>query len=383
MAGYANFDAATATPLHPVAAQALQAAQADGWAEPARLYTAARRARQLLDAARESVAEVFGVRPTEVGFVANGTRAAHAAVAGALLAASERTGRPGRLIHSAIEHSSVLHAATAHARHGGDTAAVGCDQVGRTDAREFALAVGRPGVALAALIAASHEVGTLQPVVEAAQVCATAGVPLYVDAAAAVGRMPLTPGWSLCTASARKWGGPAGVGILVVPTGTRWLAPWPGAHPDQRDEPGGLNLPAVVAAAASLRAVAGEAAVEAQRLAGLVDRIRAAVAIKVPDVDVLGDPRDRLPHVVTFSCLYLDGEALVQALDVAGFAVSSGSACTADTLQPSHVLAAMGALTHGNIRISLHREVHDDDVDRFLAVLPEIVARLRQQAGVS
>ena len=145
--------------------------------------------------------------------------------------------------------------------------------------------------------------------------------------------------------------------------------------------PGFPDVPAVVAAAAALRAVAAESA-EHARLRGLVDRIRAAVAATVPDVEVVGDPVHRLPHLVTFSCLYVDGEALLHELDRHGFAVSSGSACTADTLTPSHVLAAMGVLTHGNVRVSLPRGTADADVDRFLAVLPGVVADLRRAAGV-
>jgi cysteine desulfurase len=147
--------------------------------------------------------------------------------------------------------------------------------------------------------------------------------------------------------------------------------------------PGFENVPAVVAAAAALRAVTAEAAAEAGRLAALVDRIRTGVAATVPDVEVIGDPTGRLPHLVTFSCLYVDGEALLRELDRRGFAVSSGSSCTSSTLTPSHVLAAMGVLSHGNIRVSLHRDTTGEDVDRFLAVLPGVVAELRRAAGVA
>jgi cysteine desulfurase len=176
------------------------------------------------------------------------------------------------------------------------------------------------------------------------------------------------------TASAHKWGGPPGVGLLAVRTGTRFTTIGP--------EPGPASLPLVVAAAAALRAAAAEARTEAVRLSRLVDRIRTEVASTVPDVEVVGDPVDRLPHLVTFSCLYVDGEALLHALDRRGFAVSSGSSCTAETLLPSHVLAAMGVLSHGNVRISLHRDTTEAEVDRFLAELPELVAGLRRQAGV-
>src|SRR5690606_10721761 len=139
--------------------------------------------------------------------------------------------------------------------------------------------------------------------------------------------------------------------------------------------------PAIVAAAAALRIAAEEAAAEAQRLSALVDRIRSTVAATVPDVEVLGDPVDRLPHLVTFSCLYVDGEALLHALDRRGFAVSSGSSCTSSALRPSHVLEAMGVLSHGNVRISLHRDTTEEEVDRFLAALPGIVESLRAEVG--
>ncbi|MEJ3745290.1 aminotransferase class V-fold PLP-dependent enzyme [Actinomycetes bacterium KLBMP 9797] len=358
------FDAAAAAPLHPVARQALLAALDDGWADPGKLYTQARRARQLLDAARAATAEELRVRPDELFFTPSGTAAARDAIEGA------REGRRrvgATVVHSAIEHSAVLFAA------GAAGVSVPVDQLGRLDLDAWRAAVAAPGVALAALISASHEVGTAQPVGAAAEACAAAGVPLLVDAAQSVGRTGVPEGWSLLTASARKWGGPAGVGLLVVRKGVRW----PAERADTCHD-----LPAIVAAAAALRAVTADQAAEAARLAPLVDRIRAVVPATVPDVEVVGDPDDRLPHLVTFSCLYVDGEALLHALDRRGFAVSSGSSCTSSTLRPSHVLEAMGVLSHGNVRISLHRETTSADVDRFLAELPQVVADLRAEAGV-
>jgi cysteine desulfurase len=373
-------DAATAAPLHPVARQAMLAALDDGWADPAKLYTQARRARQLLDAAREAAAQTLGVRPDELSFTPSGTSAAHSAVLGGL-AGRRRVG--ATLVHSAIEHSAVLHAAERHVASGGTATSVPVDRLGRLDLDAWSAAVAAPGVAMAALIGASHEVGTVQPVPAAAAACADAGVPLYVDAAQLVGRVPVPAGWSVLTASARKWGGPPGVGLLVVRKGTRWESPWPYDEREFGRTPGVVNLPAVVAAAASLRAVAADAAAEAARLAPLVDRIRARVAAEVPDVEVVGDPVDRLPHLVTFSCLYVDSEALLHALNRRGFAVSSGSSCTSSTLRPSHVLAAMGVLSQGNVRVSLHRETTEAEVERFLAELPGIVAELRAEAGVT
>ncbi|MET0422602.1 MAG: aminotransferase class V-fold PLP-dependent enzyme, partial [Actinoplanes sp.] len=311
----AYLDAATAVPLHPVAKEALLASLADGWADPARLYAAGRRAQQLSDAARAAMAESLAVRPDELSLWPSGTAAAQAAVLGAL---AGRARQGDTLVHSAIEHSAVLHAAGR-----GKAAEVGVDRLGRLDLDAWESAVTAPGVGLAALISASHEVGTLQPVAAAAGYCAEAGVPLFVDAAQSVGRVPVPAGWSLLSASAHKWGGPPGVGVLVTRKGVRWISPYPQDDLYRPGLPGALDLPAVVAAAASLRAVLADAETEARRLSALVDRIRERVAATVPDVEVVGDPVDRLPNLVTFSCLYVDGEALLHALDRAGFAVSS------------------------------------------------------------
>jgi cysteine desulfurase len=372
-------DAASAAPLHPAAREALVAALADGWADPARLYGRARRARLLLDGAREVVAQALGARPAEVSFAASGTAAAHLALLGGL-AARPRAGR--HLVVSAVEHSCVLATAEHHAAAGGEVTTVGVDSAGRVDAEAFAAAVG-PATALASLQSANHEVGTVQPVEEVAARLGDLGVPLHVDAAQSVGRVPVPAGWSLLTASAHKWGGPPGVGVLAVRTGTRWRSPQPADEREAGRVPGAQNVPAVVAAAAALAAREAERETEAARLHVLVDRIRDRVAASVPDVAVMGDPQRRLPHLVTFSCLYVDGEALLTALDGEGFEVSSGSSCTSGTLAPSHVLEAMGVLSHGNVRLSLHGGVPDAEVERFLTVLPGVVEGLRRAAGVS
>ncbi|MEU6116516.1 aminotransferase class V-fold PLP-dependent enzyme [Streptomyces sp. NPDC047117] len=371
------FDAASSAPLHPVAREALLAALDEGWADPARLYREGRRARLLLDAAREAAAEAVGCRPDELVFTPSGTRSVHTGVAG-VLAGRRRVGT--RLVHSAVEHSSVLHAAETHEAAGGTVAVVGCDRTGRVAAEEFAAAL-TPDTALAVLQSANHEVGTEQPVAEAAEACRAAGVPLLVDAAQSLAWGAVEGPWSLLAGSAHKWGGPAGVGLLAVRKGTRFAHRGPADERESGRAPGFENIPAVVAAAASLRAVRGEALTEAARLRGLVDRIRSRVPELVPDVAVVGDPVRRLPHLVTFSCLYVDGETLLHALDRAGFSVSSGSSCTSSTLTPSHVLKAMGVLSEGNVRVSLPAGTDEAEVDRFLAVLPEAVAGVREQLG--
>ena len=364
------FDAAAGLPLHPAARSALLAALDDGWADPDRLYGAGRRARLLLDGAREAVATVLGARPDEVHFTPSGTLAAHLGVLGV---AGGRAGTGRHVVHSTVEHSCVLQAVATLERDGAVTTPVPVDRLGRVDADAFAGAL-RSDTALACLISASHEVGTVQPVERVAAACAGAGVPLLVDASQTVGRAPVPGGWSVLTASARKWGGPLGVGVLAVRTGTRWRSALPDDERPGGRVPGPPALPEVLAAAVGLQAAAAEAADEDVRLRALVDRLRAVVPATVADMQVVGDPDDRLPHLVTFSSPYVDGETLLRALDREGFAVSSGSSCGASVLEPSHVLAAMGLLSHGNVRVSLHRGTTEAEVERFLQVLPRVVA---------
>lgn len=363
-------DAASSEPLHPAARAALLAALDKGYADPRRLHGPGRSARLILDNAREVVASCLGVRPDEVTFTPSGTHAVHLGVLG-LLAGGVRRG--SHLAASAVEHSAVLHAGAWHAARGGTVSTVPVDRSGRVD-----LGAIPAGATVLALQSANHEVGTVQPVAEAAERAGDS--PVFVDACASMGRMPLPDGWSVAAGSAHKWGGPAGVGVLLVRKGTRWRNPFPGDDRVDERATGFENVPAALAAAAALQAVAGDAAT-AERHRALTERIRSEVAA-LPDVEVFGDPDDRLPHLVAFSCLYVDGEALVTDLDRAGLGVASGSACTASTLTPSHVLEAMGVLTHGNVRISLARDTTEAEVAELLDALPELIRRIRAEAGL-
>ncbi len=378
-------DAASTEPLHPAAREVLLSAIDDGWADPARLYRESRQARMLLDRAREMVADQIGARPDETSFTASGTAAIHTGVLGALRA-GRRRGR--RVVLSAVEHSAVFEAARFGA--GGEpdgVRVVGVDGLGRVDVEEFVAAAAEPGVALACLQSANHEVGTRQPMAAVAAALSAAArasgnrpVPLLVDAAQSLGRDAVPAGWQLLTASAHKWGGPAGVGVLAVRRGTRFEVAGP---TDSRDlgglpgvEVGMPNLPGILAAAAALVARVDERAGSAARDRAWTDELRARLAV-LPDAQVVGDPVDRLPNLVTVSFFGVDGETLVTELDRAGLSVSSGSSCTSSTLEPSHVLVAMGVLTHGNVRISLHRGSTRADVDALLTELPNVVAKVR------
>jgi cysteine desulfurase len=376
-------DAASGEPMDAVAREAYLAALDEGWADADRLYREGRRARMLLDAAREAVAQVLGARPDETVFTGSGTAAIHLGVAGI---ARGRARRGRRIVTSAVEHSAVLHAAGFAVRAPGPDAAdsapatVPVSRLGALDVDAFAAALAPGDTALACVQYANHEVGTIQPIERAWELCDAAGVPLLVDAAAALGRIAVPEHWSALCGSARKWGGPAGVGVLAVRKGTRFAAAWPEDEREHGRSPGPVNVPAILAAAAALRAREAERETVAARHREWVDRIRSRVAATVPDVELVGDPDMRLPHIVTFSCLYVSGEALLLELDRSGYSVSSGSSCTASTLTPSHVLEAMGVLSHGNVRVSLPWRVTGEQVDRFLADLPGIVARVRAEA---
>jgi len=359
-------------PWHPAAREAFGALVEQGWADPRRLSAEGRRARLLLEAARESLGVHLGARTEEIHLTSSHTQSLHAAVRG-VVRGRRRTGT--RVLASAVERAAVLEAA----RFAGELEEVRVDALGRVDASAMRERLAAPGTALVALQHANGEVGTTQPVEEVAEAAAASGVPLLVDAGSSIGHVPGPRSWDLLAADPGDWGGPSGVGVLAVRSRVRWAADWP----EDEDPwfPGGVSVPLAFAAATALDAALADRRESELRRRRQVARLRERIAATVPDVDVVGDPEDRLPHVLTFSCLYVDGEALTSALDREGFAVASGSACSSRSEQPSHVLAAMGALTHGNVRLALHRSVTDEDLERFCAVLPRVVAEVRASLG--
>jgi cysteine desulfurase len=367
VSGY--LDSASSEPLSARARETLLAAYDAGYADPLRLHHPARRARLLLDNARAATAEALGVREDEVSFVPSGTHAVHQGVLGLLLG---RRDVSQRVVHSAVEHSAVLSAVRWA---GCPSYAVPVDAAGHLDPSALSSGLREPA-ALVAVQQANPEVGTVQDLdAVAAEVD---GVPLLVDACAAAARLPLPRHWDVATLSAHKWGGPAGVGLLLVRRGAAWRAPWPTDDRVDHRVAGFENVPAVLAAAAALQERVAERDSVSRRHEALSARLRGHLA-SLEDIDLHGpsDPARRLPHLVSFSFLYVDGEALVEALAARGWDVASGSACTASALEPSHVLVAMGALTHGNARVSFARDTTEDEVDRFAADLRVVVDELR------
>jgi cysteine desulfurase len=373
MGGY--LDSASSEPLSARARETLLAAYDAGWADPLRLHHPARRARLLLDNARAATAEALGVRDDEVSFTPSGTHAVHLGALGLL---AGRRHVSGRVVHTAVEHSAVF-AAVRWAE--APATSVGVDGSGRVDLDALRGALAEPA-ALVAVQQANPEVGTLQPLEPVAALVQEAGVPLLVDACASGARLPLPLHWDVATLSAHKWGGPAGIGVLLVRHGSRWRPPWPTDDRVDHRVAGFENVPAALAAAAALQERVAERDALARAHGALAARLRHHLG-GLEDVDVHGpdDPALRLPHLVSFSFLYVDGEALVAALAARGWDVASGSACTSSALEPSHVLVAMGALTHGNVRVSFAADTTEADVDRLAADLRAVVEDLR--AGLS
>lgn len=368
------FDAASGLPLRPEGRRALDAALDHGWADPERLHRDGRVARQLLDAARSSVASSIGALPQEVSFTSSGTAAVQAGVLG--VARGRRKVGSG-VVTSAVEHSAVLRAAE-WVTDGEQPTLVPVDSEGQVEVKAFRRAVRGDGVAVACLQHVNHEVGTVQPLMEVHTVTAAAGVPLVVDACSSLGSLPAPTHWDVLAGSAHKWGGPAGVGVLAIRSAVRWRSPGP---TDATGRGTGFpDVPAIVAAASALEAAVAELGRTQTQRSRLLTVLRERVPLVAPDVSVVGPGGGHAPHIVCFTVLYADGEVLVTELDRAGFAVSSGSACTSDTRQPSHVLAAMGAVTHGNVRVSLPPDVTEADIAEFLRALPAAISLARRSA---
>jgi cysteine desulfurase len=391
----AYLDHASTSRLRPEARAALVAALdggPGGPGDPGRIHAEGLTARVTVEQARQHVADLVGARPREVVFTGGATEAIAAACWGA-------ASRGGHQVVPAVEHSAVRQAAARH----GEVTVVAVDRAGRVDVDELLAGV-RDDTALVHVQWGNHEVGTVQPVAAAVAACRERGVLVHVDAAQAVGHVPVAfraLGADLLSVSAHKFGGPPGVGALLVRQGLRLPALLVGGDQERARRAGLENVPALVgfgAACAALAADVGgngaDAAVGGRRggatggtrLAAeeaeqrrLTGRILAALDT-TPGLDglrVYGDATDRLPHIV---CLGVDGiepQAVLLGLDRAGVAAHSGSACSSESLEPSPVLEAMGVDAHHSLRLSVGWSTSDADVDRLLDALPRVLADLR------
>jgi cysteine desulfurase len=371
-------DHASTTPPHPAAIEATTRLAVDAFADPSRLYGRARVARIELDRARAGVAEIIGGRPEEIVFTSGGTESCNLAVLGGARAAAAAR-KPKTVVVSAVEHTAVLEAARMLEPEGFSIVMVGVDGAGRVVLDELRDAVSG-GAAMVSLQHANQEVGTIQPVAEAAAIAKEAGALVHTDACMTVGHLPVDVralGVDLLSASAHKSYGPKGAGFLWVRRGVRVRPAIPGDDRERHRRAGMENIPAIAGMAAALDARSGEMVSEAERLAALGDRLRDELPRRVADLVLHGHPSECVPGLVSFSVLYVEGETMLLLLDQKGIAVHSGSSCTSSTQEPSHVLAAMGAMTHGSLRVSLGRETTADDVEYFLDELPAIVEQVR------
>jgi cysteine desulfurase len=372
-------DHASTSPLRPEARAAMVAELDATGGDPGRVHEEGRAVRTRIEEARERVAAFVGVRPRQVVFTSGGTEAINAAVTGAARAA------PGRPIACAgVEHSAVREASARAAA----VVELAVDRTGRIDPDALSATLGRAErPALVHCQWANHEVATLQPVRVVAELCRVAGVPLHVDACAAVGRVPLDLaelGADLVSLSAHKFGGPAGVGALVVGTGKRFDPLLLGGQQERARRAGFENAPAIAGFGASAEALtdperlAAEAEVARRRIAALLE-----AATSVEGVTMVGpvDPAARLPHLVCLGVVGVEAEPVVIGLDRAGIAVHSGSACSSEGLEPSPVLAAMGADPQNSLRLSVGWSTTDDDVAAFAATFEPVVASLRALRG--
>ncbi|MBW3657688.1 MAG: aminotransferase class V-fold PLP-dependent enzyme [Actinobacteria bacterium] len=378
-------DHASAWPLRPEAATAWADAASAAWADPARGHREARQARDLLDRATGTTAELLGAADEAVVWTGSGTEAVVLAVLGSARAAERRGERRRHLVTSAVEHSSVLAACERLRDEAGyELTVVGVDRSGVVDAEELLAAV-RDDTLAVHLQHANHEVGAIQPTHEVSVACRERGVLVHVDACQTVGQLGLTLetlGADLLSASAAKFGGPRGVGLLVVGDRGRVDALVPGDDRQRRRRAGMEDVPGIAATAVAL--TVATARMDTERSAREVVRrhLRARLPEAVPDLELHGPLADAHPGIVAASALYVDGEALVQALDADGVAVHSGSSCATTSGRPSHVLVAMEALTHGHVRLGIGPELTVDDADHVVDAIARTVERLRGEAGM-
>ncbi|CAN5664487.1 cysteine desulfurase NifS [soil metagenome] len=379
------FDHNATTPLAPEVAALVAATMVEQFGNPSSVHHYGQQAKAVLDDARASVAVLLNAEPSEVVFTSGGTEADNFALRG-VAEALEPTGRR-HLVASAIEHEAVLVTLKALARRGWRTTLLPVDASGIVDpaALDAALA---DDTALVSVMHANNEIGTIQPIAALARLAHGRGALFHTDAVQSVAKVPVdcrALGVDLLSLSAHKFNGPKGAGALWIKRGTRITATLTGGKHERARRAGTENVPAIAGLGAAARLAAAKLPAEAARVASLRDRLEAAVLQAVPGTLVNGALDPRVPNTTNISVEHVEAESLLIALDLEGIAVSTGSACSSGTLEPSHVLRAMGLSAHrtqNSIRISLGAGNTDAQVDYLLEKLPRVVEKLRSLTRV-
>jgi cysteine desulfurase len=383
-------DHAATTPMLP-AALAAMTEELGHVGNPSSLHNAGRRARRVVEESREQIAEAVGARPSEVIFTSGGTEADNLAVKGLYWARRDADPRRRRVLATPVEHHAVLdsvHWLASHEQAEAVWLPVDAAAVVHPEVLMDAITADPDGVALATVMWANNEVGTVQPIAELAGIAREYGIPFHTDAVQAAGQLPVdfaASGVDALTITGHKIGGPVGVGALLLARGVRPVPVLHGGGQESEVRSGTLDAPAIRAFAVAVGETVARRDDEAARLAKLTDDLIAQVLAAVPDAILNGAPPGpgRLPGNAHFSFPGCEGDALLMLLDARGIACSTGSACTAGVAQPSHVLLAMGtdeARARGSLRFSLGHTSTQPDVDALGAVIGEAVERARRAA---
>ena len=373
------------TPVDPAAADAMMRALQDLFGNASSVHYYGQQAKAAIDDARSAVAALLGAEPSEIIFTSGGTEADNFAIRGAA-EALELTGRR-HLITLGIEHEAVLNTFKALAKRGWRTTVLPLDASGIVSPDRLREAM-TDDTALVSIMHANNEIGTIQPITELAAIAHLHGALFHTDAVQSAGKIPVNVralGVDLLSVSAHKFYGPKGIGALWAKRGVR-LSPFLSGGKQERNRRAGTeNVPGAIGMGIAAARAAQKMAADAARLAGLRDRLENGILSSVPNTDVNGSREARVPNTTNISFDRIEAESLLIALDLEGVAVSTGSACSSGTLEPSHVLKAMNLSSHraqNSIRFSLGASNTEEQIDHVIEILPRIVTKLRSLSAV-
>ncbi len=376
------FDNAATTAVSPAAVEAMLPLFTENYGNPSSVYKTGRLAKESLEKSRATVAQCLGAQPSEIYFTASGSEADNWAVK---VIPELNATKGNRIITSAIEHHAVLHACQYMEKKGFEVIYLPVDEYGMVSPEELKKAVNDKTV-LVSIMYVNNEIGTVQPIAELAKVAHEAGALFHTDAVQAAGIMPIDVkelGVDLLSISAHKFHGPKGIGALYVRKGVR-IAPFVHGGGQERGKRAGTENTAYAAGmAAALCEATANFDKKSEYIKALRDKLIKGVMENIPYTKLNGHPTQRQVGNANFSFRYIEGESLLLWLDMSGIAASSGSACTSGSLDPSHVLLAIGLpheIAHGSLRISIGDNNTEEEIDKLLEVLPEIVEKLRKMS---